>query len=344
MKQPAGSCRDAEARVRALTREVGSLREELRRESKRREWAVARCKEKEEEAQQSQNRVKETRYVNKKLEQELEKSHQAARISNSRNHSAIASLKQGLGEVERAVACRAAQGKQKLDVLFAGIQTLEGLLLSPSATPSCDSRLPMAVRPEVQRVLSESLCCVAAIGTLLGGSAVQTQGKEACNEIHSGSPPSGENEGSFSKASEQVENVRLRGEVSRLSAELALARESQDMGAVTEEMANRLRDYKNVVSKMQAQVRIAWRIQIRGKGDGRGNCLCLGIVDLHSIVVWDFLIRSLWWEMWNYIFGSRWGICRSGLRRVQQRKRHYERRYLRCIGCCEKAMQVNQRL
>jgi hypothetical protein len=32
--------RDAEARIRALTREVGSLREELRRETKRRERAV----------------------------------------------------------------------------------------------------------------------------------------------------------------------------------------------------------------------------------------------------------------------------------------------------------------
>lgn len=33
--------RDSEARVRALTREVGTLREELRRETKRRERAIA---------------------------------------------------------------------------------------------------------------------------------------------------------------------------------------------------------------------------------------------------------------------------------------------------------------
>lgn len=32
--------KDAEARIRALTREVGSLREDLRRETKRRERAV----------------------------------------------------------------------------------------------------------------------------------------------------------------------------------------------------------------------------------------------------------------------------------------------------------------
>ncbi len=41
--------KDSEARVRALTREVGSLREDLRRETKRRERAVSQvrpaCKE-----------------------------------------------------------------------------------------------------------------------------------------------------------------------------------------------------------------------------------------------------------------------------------------------------------
>lgn len=36
--------RDAEARVRALTREVGSLREDLRRELKRRERAVVQVR------------------------------------------------------------------------------------------------------------------------------------------------------------------------------------------------------------------------------------------------------------------------------------------------------------
>jgi hypothetical protein len=38
---PEAALRDCEARVRALTREVGSLREDLRRECKRRERAVA---------------------------------------------------------------------------------------------------------------------------------------------------------------------------------------------------------------------------------------------------------------------------------------------------------------
>ena len=37
----AAGVKDAEARIRALTREAGSLREELRREEKRRERAVA---------------------------------------------------------------------------------------------------------------------------------------------------------------------------------------------------------------------------------------------------------------------------------------------------------------
>lgn len=36
--------KDAEARIRALTREVGTLREDLRRECKRRERAVAQVR------------------------------------------------------------------------------------------------------------------------------------------------------------------------------------------------------------------------------------------------------------------------------------------------------------
>lgn len=35
------SAKDSEARIRALTREVGTLREDLRRETKRRERSVA---------------------------------------------------------------------------------------------------------------------------------------------------------------------------------------------------------------------------------------------------------------------------------------------------------------
>lgn len=56
-------------RSRALTREVGALREELRRETKRREEALARAKFAEEEQDQMQRHCNELRYSNQKLTQ-----------------------------------------------------------------------------------------------------------------------------------------------------------------------------------------------------------------------------------------------------------------------------------
>ncbi len=51
--------------VKALTREVGTLREDLRREVKKRERAVARTKECEEVFQEAESRAKALEYANK---------------------------------------------------------------------------------------------------------------------------------------------------------------------------------------------------------------------------------------------------------------------------------------
>lgn len=56
-------------RARALTREVGALREELRREAKRRDEALSRAKAAEEMAGQVQRHCNELRYGNQKLTQ-----------------------------------------------------------------------------------------------------------------------------------------------------------------------------------------------------------------------------------------------------------------------------------
>ncbi len=53
--------RDAEARVRALTYEVGTLREELKREFKRRERAVLKAKEADDSRQVLEHQVNELR-------------------------------------------------------------------------------------------------------------------------------------------------------------------------------------------------------------------------------------------------------------------------------------------
>ena len=49
-------------KVRALTREVGSLKEDLRRETKKRERAVVATREAEEEKVELQKRVKQLEY------------------------------------------------------------------------------------------------------------------------------------------------------------------------------------------------------------------------------------------------------------------------------------------
>ncbi|GMH33566.1 hypothetical protein BSKO_01400 [Bryopsis sp. KO-2023] len=240
--------RDAEARVRALTREVGSLREELRRESKRREWAVARSKEKEEAADRSDERCKELSYVNKKLSQELSSSQEAARTASAKNRQAIQSLKEGLADVERAVAQRGVEGKKRLDCLFTGLQTLEGLLLTPpnAGLGSC-APLPVALAPEVQRILGENMRSIAAIGNLLAGppGSKLWRDDDSCCDVSSREVHSLEVE---------QENMRLRGEVTRLNMELTATAEAQKSQASTADVRNTLSQYRTAVTKLQAQV------------------------------------------------------------------------------------------
>lgn len=135
--------RDAEARVRALTREVGTLREDLRREVKRRERASAQvrawregwtgCKgschttllskhpvvnssrtlqsrEAEDAKKELESRVNELAYSNRKLAGELDALHEAARAGAERDRRALRGLREGLAAVEAAVAARARKG------------------------------------------------------------------------------------------------------------------------------------------------------------------------------------------------------------------------------------------
>lgn len=53
------------SQVKALTREVGTLQEELKREVKRRQRAVERCKECERAVDLAEEHIKELRYSNK---------------------------------------------------------------------------------------------------------------------------------------------------------------------------------------------------------------------------------------------------------------------------------------
>ena len=63
--KPGMSTHPPALQVRALTREVGTLREDLRREAKKRERAVARTRECEEACTEAESRAKALEYANK---------------------------------------------------------------------------------------------------------------------------------------------------------------------------------------------------------------------------------------------------------------------------------------
>ncbi|GFR46982.1 hypothetical protein Agub_g8634, partial [Astrephomene gubernaculifera] len=128
--------RDAEARVRALTREVGTLREDLRREVKRRERAVAQAKEHEEARRESEGRCQELSYSNRKLASELESLHETARAGQERDRRALRGLREGLAAVESAVAARARRGYAHVRQLQTAHQQLRALLLGLASSCS----------------------------------------------------------------------------------------------------------------------------------------------------------------------------------------------------------------
>ncbi|KAK9845130.1 hypothetical protein WJX74_010969 [Apatococcus lobatus] len=132
-----------ECRVKALTREVGTLREDLRREAKKREMAVARTKECEEACAEAESRAKALEYANKKLGQELATAKEAARISSSRNRSAINTLRDELRALEEATNEKAAEGAETIRCLMQQLQGLQGMMpgVASSAAPPSPNKL-----------------------------------------------------------------------------------------------------------------------------------------------------------------------------------------------------------
>ncbi|MEW5304940.1 MAG: hypothetical protein WDW36_007514 [Sanguina aurantia] len=172
--------RDAEARVRALTREVGSLREDLRRELKRRERAVVQTKEAEALRVTAESNAAESAYSSKKLTGELEASHADSRRAADRDRRALRVLREGLAGVEAAVAARGHTAAQQVRSATVQLHQLAALLfpLSPShqhqqlaSTPTSPSPLPATLAPSVALHLSATAKILAQIGHSLGATA-----------------------------------------------------------------------------------------------------------------------------------------------------------------------------
>jgi len=188
--------RDSEARIRALTREVGTLREDLRRETKRRERSVAQVESpfyihitvmdvlfhakldyhgdhvamqirQNEEAKSSLDaKIKELQYTNKKLTAELAAAHESQTIATERNRRALKSLREGLASVESAVAVRAQQGKALLSTAFECLTRLKQELFDQGGIGSNSGGFEV----QVTVILAEAVQVLGQLEHLLLGA------------------------------------------------------------------------------------------------------------------------------------------------------------------------------
>ena len=195
--------KDSEARIRALTREVGTLREELRREAKRRERAVAQvrrscrvtllahipqrqfpaislpcmnpipmqAKQNEEVRTGTDVKVQELQYTNKKLASELASAHASQDAGSERNRRALRSLREGLAAVESAVAGRARQGKDLLERAFECLAKLKQQLFdSMRPDPAAAGALPHdGFEVQVTVILAEAVRVLSELEHVLVG-------------------------------------------------------------------------------------------------------------------------------------------------------------------------------
>ncbi|KAL6760812.1 hypothetical protein V8C86DRAFT_2548715 [Haematococcus lacustris] len=87
--------KDAEARIRALVREVGSVREDLRRETKRRERALVQAKEAQEAKEATDGKLQELGYANRKLAAQLEAVQSTAKATSERDKRGVRGVRAG---------------------------------------------------------------------------------------------------------------------------------------------------------------------------------------------------------------------------------------------------------
>ncbi|GIL55971.1 hypothetical protein Vafri_11431, partial [Volvox africanus] len=278
--------RDAEARVRALTREVGTLREDLRRETKKRERAVAQAKENEESRRTSDARCQELAYSNRKLASELDTLHETARAAAERDRRALRSLREGLAAVEEAVAARARKGFVQIQVLHDVQQQLRQLLFgstggagpigadsfaasSGGGSTAAGSILSGAAASRAQQLLAAAQMHVQQLASLLtggdnddtsaggssGGVAASFDGREGgamglelmLPGSRQGSGPGG--------GGVDLEKEQLQQEVMRLRAELRTQEDRSGPSSFTAmELQQSLREAQAELVRLRAEM------------------------------------------------------------------------------------------
>ena len=165
---PRGDLVSMEARVRALTREVGTLKEDLRRETKRRERASERCSECEAGREAAEQQVKELRYSNARLAEELASTQASAKKAAEDNSQAIASMKGELSRMESESQQREAHTQDSMQSVFQVVQELQRVLFTPGNVHEASSG---AVQRSFTSLLQHLSLMSSKLASFSGGGA-----------------------------------------------------------------------------------------------------------------------------------------------------------------------------
>ncbi|KAG2444312.1 hypothetical protein HXX76_001069 [Chlamydomonas incerta] len=272
--------RDAEARVRALTREVGTLREDLRREVKRRERASAQSREAEDAKKEMDARVNELAYSNRKLAGELDALHEAARAGAERDRRALRGLREGLAAVEAAVAARARKGATQVRLLQEAQQGLRQLLFAGGGGAAAGAGggaalgsdllanvtgISSAAAPRADSLLNAAQAAASRLAALLSGA--EGDGLPGAGGGDDDEGDEGEEEEVAARGAEgrrpagaagafDMEKEQLKDEVVRLRAEMRLLSDKAAGSAscAALELASSLRGAQEEVGRLRGEL------------------------------------------------------------------------------------------
>ncbi|DBB10537.1 TPA: hypothetical protein ACH3X3_002074 [Trebouxia sp. C0006] len=233
----------AEARVRALTREVGSLKEDLRREIKRRERATFSIREAEELKQEADKRVKQLEYSKRKLEQESFAAQEESRANAAKSRAAATCAREELAAYEGNLAEQTADSHHQLQHVFSHLQKVQALLFSPAELD--DLPLSSGVAPAVQSELKEVMHALSHLSSTLPGDTT-------CLALTAPASPC--RHGRQEHKSHHKELERLRTEVALLRAQRQVQQDTSSRNQAANDMESLIPEYRSTLARMKKQV------------------------------------------------------------------------------------------
>ncbi|KAL3162091.1 hypothetical protein ABBQ38_009157 [Trebouxia sp. C0009 RCD-2024] len=237
------SLKVAEARVRALTREVGTLKEDIQREVKRRERASVSIREAEELRQEAEKRVKQLEYSKRKLEQESFTAQEEARIAAAKSRAAATAAREELAAYEGSIAEQAAASHQHMQHISHHLQKLQALLFQPTdslADPPLASNVPL-----VQNELREVMHGLSHLSASLPGHSrdvAATTPHSPCRHAKPYSNPL------------ESELQQLHAEVAMLRAQRQIQQDDINAQQAADDMSSLIPEYRSTLARMKKQV------------------------------------------------------------------------------------------